>query len=92
MSYGPYLNSMPDEDTERDEIRKINKTIDEFATAMKRKMLIKRAEGRSGWDDVRNLQSIRNGLKEHIEKQNTVKFGQEVDIANFAMMIWNLNR
>ena len=59
--------------------------VDRFSTAMRRKLTRKRQEGRGGWQfpDECPLEDLRTMLKEHIAK------GDPVDIANFAMMIWN---
>lgn len=59
--------------------------VDRFSTAMRRKLTQKRKEGRGGWQfpDECPIEDLRTMLKEHIAK------GDSVDIANFAMMIWN---
>jgi len=56
-------------------------TIDMFATAMKHKMRLSAATGRSGWQHVPE-EDLWNGLHSHISKNDPV------DIANYAMMIW----
>lgn len=69
-----------------EDIEKINRTIDEFAKAMKAKMLIKYLEGFEGWDDISGLEKdISDRLIAHAKRGK----GQEVDVANFAMMLWN---
>ena len=63
-------------------------SIRDFAIAMRDKMDRKRAEGHGGWHDpaVCSVASLEWLLIEHIKK------GDMVDIANFAMMIWNRKR
>lgn len=58
--------------------------VDKFAAAMKQKMAISRAKGRSGWDDPDECDTLLlwDLLRGHIEK------GDPTDIANFCMMIW----
>lgn len=56
-----------------------------FTQEMENKMGIKRAQGRGGWNNpaycsIEHLQAL---LRSHVEK------GDPVDVANFAMMIWN---
>jgi hypothetical protein len=56
-----------------------------FANAMADKLAAKRKENRGGWNrphqaSMKRLQKL---LREHAEK------GDPVDIANFAMIIWN---
>jgi hypothetical protein len=57
--------------------------VDRFAQAMKGKMAVARAKGRSGWDDQERCRSdqLARMLIDHIDK------GDPVDVANFAMMI-----
>ena len=71
------------------EIKKINSTIDDFAKSMKAKMIIKHAEGYTGWDEIGEDEKpiIIRRLIDHALRGD----GQEVDVANFAMMIWHLN-
>jgi len=56
-----------------------------FSGAMLEKLHDKRNEGRGGWHDQYEctMKDLKQMLKEHIKK------GDMVDIANFAMMIWN---
>lgn len=66
----------------RNEERLDNDAIDNFAAAMKAKMAASRSKGRGGWLQcpVGRLQAM---LAEHLKK------GDPVDVANFAMMLWN---
>ena len=56
-----------------------------FAKEMEIKLGVKRAQGRGGWNDPDecSITALERMLSEHIAK------GDPVDIANFAMMIWN---
>jgi hypothetical protein len=56
-----------------------------FQEAMLKKLSIKRAEGKYGWNnpDVCSTQDLAVWLEEHFKK------GDPVDIANYCMMIWN---
>lgn len=58
-----------------------------FSAAMSNKLDAKRAEGRGGWNkpDECSVESLCVMLADHVRK------GDMVDIANFAMMIWNRN-
>lgn len=72
-----------------DDIEKINRAIDQFAEAMKEKMEEKYYEGYTGWDDITGVEGvIVQKLKDHTRRGN----GQWVDVANFAMMLWNASR
>jgi hypothetical protein len=57
--------------------------VDRFAAAMKDKMTKAREKGRSGWETCLPADLSRM-LREHVEK------GDPRDVANFAMMLWNL--
>lgn len=56
-----------------------------FAEAMRDKLKRKRKQGRGGWDNPAEcpIETLERMLAEHVAK------GDPVDIANFAMMIWN---
>lgn len=56
-----------------------------FLIAMQEKLALKREEGRGGWNcpSECGLDDLKEMLEEHVPK------GDPVDIANFAMMIWN---
>lgn len=73
------------------ETQKIRTTINEFADEMKAKMLKKKASGWEGWDDSKSESRIENGLKLASIRQFNAG-DQEIDIANYAMMLWNLKR
>ena len=59
--------------------------VDRFRLAMLEKLAIKRLEGRGGWHDPEQcaVSDLHAMLLDHVEK------GDMIDIANFAMMIWN---
>lgn len=56
-----------------------------FRLAMEQKLMQKRVDGRGGWHDPEqcSVDYLRQLLVEHVDK------GDMVDVANFAMMIWN---
>lgn len=58
--------------------------VDRFAAAMKEKLAVKRAQGRSGWDDPEqcNIDYLVRLFHDHVSK------GDPIDIGNFAMMLW----
>ena len=60
-------------------------TVDDFAYAMKKKLISKAMrDGKAGWDDPNwPREDILRQLIEHVEK------GDMVDVANFAMFVWN---
>lgn len=59
--------------------------VDRFAATMKWKLAKKRAEGRGGWDNpaVCSIDDLARMLVTHVAKSDPI------DIANFAMMLWN---
>lgn len=63
--------------------------VDAFAEQMKVKLRKKRAQGFSGWDDENELQYITDIMMQHAEELAEGK-NEAVDLANLAMMIWNL--
>ncbi len=60
--------------------------VEEFAREMRMKLFDKTDQGYVGWADKTCISpdELREKLKEHIDK------GDMVDVANFAMMIWNM--
>lgn len=73
------------------EIDRLNKTVDEFAEEMKARLRQKHKEGFRGWGDsymALNLDKrlIQKATKLVREKKDII------DIANLAMMLWNLAR
>lgn len=72
--------------------------VDDFASAMKKKLRKKFLEGRAGWDDETwDLPHIIDRLQEHSRKlagdgytmNRPVKEDDFVDVANFAAFAWN---
>lgn len=57
--------------------------VDRFAAAMHAKMTDKRLQGYSGWHNDCTTLHLLKLLNEHLPK------GDMLDVANFAMMIWN---
>lgn len=55
--------------------------VDQFAAAMKAKLLLARAKGRSGWETCA-VEILQESLVSHTAK------GDPTDVANFAMMLW----
>lgn len=58
--------------------------VDRFAAAMKDKLSKAREKGRGGWETC-PPEDLSRMLREHVEK------GDPRDVANFAMMLWNLD-
>lgn len=56
--------------------------IDKFAAAMKKKLKKQHDKGYSGWETC-PIKTLQKQLIEHIDK------GDPIDVANFAMMLWN---
>ena len=67
-----------------EEKEKLQKVVTAFAKAMLVKLHNKVEEGYKGWDSETYKEDIKVCLKQHVEK------GDPVDIANFCMMLWNL--
>ena len=55
---------------------------------MKAKLIDQMLEGYMGWDEEQCRKGMEQSLAVHIRRGK----GQEVDIANLAMFLWNLNR
>ncbi|WP_244207391.1 hypothetical protein [Paraburkholderia fungorum] len=58
--------------------------VDRFAAAMKEKLAAARAKGRSGWQQCSPF-VLSEMLRAHVDK------GDPRDVANFCMMLWNLD-
>jgi hypothetical protein len=72
------------------EIDRASAAIDRFAAAMKDAMARKAREGRTGWDDPALRADIVNDMIAHAICADKTP-GQEVHVANFAMMLHLLN-
>jgi hypothetical protein len=72
------------------ETARLSGAVDEFARAMKVKLEQKTREGWNGWDRIGAKEKIYHAMLAH---GAGVPFadGQEVDIANLAMMLWFWN-
>ena len=62
--------------------------VDEFAREMKIKLRKKWQESRGGWDNPAAADFLRSSMIEHVLRGP----GQEIDIANFAAMLWNMRQ
>jgi hypothetical protein len=80
----------PDPDWVRQEVARLNEAVDEFACAMKAKLSQKAHEGWTGWDKPESGIKIWNAMLAQGAAVPLAK-GQEVDIANLAMMLWRTN-
>lgn len=80
-----------DPDRVEQEVARLTDAVDEFAQAMKDKLVQKAREGWSGWDTPGAKDKIYHAMLAH---GAGIPFaaGQEVDIANFAMMLWLWNQ
>lgn len=66
------------------ELAALNEMLDAFAGAMREKLREKYHEGRGGWDSEEwSRGQIATALAAHVEKHDWV------DVANFAMFLWN---
>lgn len=64
--------------------RALDACVDAFADELKKKLVRKYLEGKSGWDDPSwPREDIIQQLRAHIDK------GDMVDVAAFAMFAWN---
>jgi hypothetical protein len=66
---------------------KLEMMIDAFAQAMKKKLRQKARAGYSGWDSA-SIERLEQKMVDHVSRGA----GQEVDIANFAAMLWYARR
>jgi len=76
-----------DQDTQQ-EIERLNKVVDDFATEMKARLSEQAIKGCRGWDNPDNYYQIKSMMIQHA----SVSAGQEVDAANLAMILWFLRR
>lgn len=83
-----YMDSGPlDAQFVEDETQALFDVVDSFASHMKAKLATEVKEGRSGWRDPANAEQIYNALLAHAAGVPFAR-GQEIDIANFAMVLW----
>lgn len=81
---------VPDPERVSQEIIRLNEAVDGFAIAMKAKLSQKAHEGWTGWDEPESSIKIWNAMLAQGAAVPLAR-GQEVDIANLAMMLWRLN-
>jgi hypothetical protein len=72
----------------QEEIARLNRAVDDFASEMKARLREQAIKGYRGWDDPENYQRILAMMMQHA----TVAEGEEVDAANLAMILWSLRR
>ena len=85
MEFNTLLNSV--DPAVREEIVGLHAAVDEFAIEMKARFAEKAIKGMRGWDQKENYRALANRLRD----QALSPIGQEVDIANVAMILWYLN-
>jgi hypothetical protein len=81
----------PEQEWVAEEIARLNTAVDQFAAAMKARLAEKAKEGWSGWDDPSNVSDIYTALLAHAAGV-PLAARQEVDVANFAMMLWRFRQ
>ena len=72
----------------QEEISRLGRAVDAFASEMKARLREQAVKGYRGWDDPENYQRI----VEMMVKHAAVADGEEVDVANLAMILWSLRR
>jgi hypothetical protein len=69
---------------------KLLEAIDNFQFAMKDRVLQKKDEGFTGWDNPDMKMQMQDDLNKHLRKElNSLNL---VDIANYCMFLWNLEQ
>jgi hypothetical protein len=72
----------------QEEINRLGRAVDAFASEMKARLREQAMKGYRGWDDPENYQRIADMMLKHA----AVGDGEEVDAANLAMILWSLRR
>jgi hypothetical protein len=72
----------------QEEISRLNEAVEDFAVEMKARLREQAIKGYRGWDDPANYERILDMLA----KQARASEGEEVDIANLAMILWSMRR
>ena len=74
-----------------EETKKLDMLLLDFGLEMKKKLLQKKREGFSGWDNPANEEMI---LRQFVIKSGYVisNYEDEVDCANLLMFLWNFRR
>ena len=89
MGYDTHQNDAMTIDPEtQEEITRLGQAVDAFAAEMKARLREQAVKGYRGWDDPENYQRI----VEMMVKHAAVGKGEEVDVANLAMILWSLRR
>jgi hypothetical protein len=72
----------------QEEITRLDQAVEDFALEMKARLREQAMKGYRGWDDPENYQRI----VEMMVKHAAVAAGEEVDVANLAMILLSLRR
>jgi hypothetical protein len=72
----------------QEEIARLGRAVEKFAAEMKSRLREQAVKGYRGWDDPENYQRIVEMMVRHA----AVAAGEEVDVANLAMILWSLRR
>ena len=70
----------------QEEIERLNQAVDDFAAEMKARLREQALKGYRGWDDPANYQRMLEMMMEHMSMCE----GEEVDVANLAMILWSM--
>ncbi len=65
-------------------LHSFEQAVNAFAKEMKAKLRYKQADGWGGWTDAACTEQFRRDLLHHVAT------GDPVDVANYAMFLWNL--
>ena len=84
----PENDAMTIDPETQEEIARLGRAVDAFAAEMKARLREQAVKGYRGWDDPENYQRI----VEMMVKHAAVAVGEEVDVANLAMILWSLRR
>jgi hypothetical protein len=85
MEFNTLLNSV--DPAAREEVVRLHAAVNEFAIEMKARFAEKAIKGLRGWDQKENYRVLADRLRD----QALSPSGQEVNIANIAMILWYLN-
>jgi phenolic acid decarboxylase len=72
----------------KNEKEMIKRVVEMFSQKMKAKMLLQYEDGWQGWNDIVN--EFEDGIPYRIN--NNIQSGDWIDVANLAMIKWNLER
>ncbi|MGH8548592.1 MAG: hypothetical protein ACRERU_08340 [Methylococcales bacterium] len=82
------IKALPMDQETDEEIKRLNRVVEAFAIEMKARLREQAIRGCRGWDDPASYLRITEMMLEHA----AVSPGQEVDVANLAMILWYLRR